>query len=217
MSLYTLSLGIIVIVLSVFCLFFSIKNWMRSKININQFLVFYALSLTIFTVLYIIVQFPNASLLSASIGENFSLIVVLSHILILIALQFLVYLKNWKMLYTFPMIFGVILLMSLYLTPNILLNVGFFLAVFVLFLYDGLKNKMGVEIGLAFVVLFALNYFPAPHLFEELVFPIFRILSMVIVLIGISGILDKLVFIDKEKEAKIRSAWIAKRVIVKEQ
>jgi hypothetical protein len=40
---------------------------------------------------------------------------------------------------------------------------------------------------------------------------------MVIVLIGISGILDKLVFINKEKEAKIRSSWIAKRVIVKEQ
>jgi hypothetical protein len=163
---------------------------------------------------------PINPIIYAKIGEKLTIGNVLAHLLILASLQFFFYLKNWKTFYTFPIVATFILFISLYLTPDDIINLLFGLMVFFFILIDGIKSKNGIEIGTSFITWFALSCFSTDNPAESILFAIFRGLSMIFLFLGVSGILDKIFeeFLpDKEKEQKIKNTWITRRVVLKQE
>jgi hypothetical protein len=84
-------------------------------------------------------------------------------------------------------------------------------------LFDAIRTRNGVEVGIAFIVLFVLICLPIRYQFQLFIYGIARPGFMSLVFLGISGYLDKWIFYDKELKDKIENTWITKRVVIKKE
>lgn len=205
---------------------YSYRNWKESRININLYLMVLAVIL-----IFYVFNSPSSSFLNFIVGETLALNpyihltignsltvgYIISNIVILSAFQFFVYLKDWKTLYTLPIISGMILITSLYLsTIDIIIHI-FGIIIALLFLIDAIKTRNGIEIGISFIIWFTISCFPTTNLIQETLFVIIRTTSMVFVFLGISGFFDEWIFYDKEQKEKIENTWITKRVVIQDE
>lgn len=213
------------LVFAILSVVYSIKNWRESKININLFLMVLSFILIIYVfnapssfLLNYLSESGAASLnpfIFFTIGEGLTIGYILLHIVVISAFQFFVYLKNWKTLYTLPIVGGIILMVSLYLTPNDMLNNLLGMGIAIAILIDAIRSRNGVEVGLSFIIWFTLACLPTTNILQELVFGIARPIFIFLVFLGLSGLLDELLFYSKEEEEKIKNTWITKMVVKK--
>lgn len=205
-------------------LYFTLKSWIKSKYNINLFMIFliaflivYSFNTTSSLSIYTIGidRVPVNPYIYNKLGENLTIGYILANLLILTSLQFLLYLRNYKTLYTLPTVCGLILFMALYLTSNDIINILFALIVIAAILIDGIRSKNGIEIGISFINLFVLSCFPVENVIPNVLLTILRVFANFMVFLGFSGLLDKLVFPDKETEENIKNTWITRMVVRK--
>jgi hypothetical protein len=146
-------------------------------------------------------------------GENLSINGIISLIILLIPIQFLLYLKEWKRYYYLPLIFAFYSLYNLYFVPdNTIFRVSSIVLgaiAFVILIFNGIRRRNGVSISIGFIFLYGLAYSETLTLLTG---AISRLIGVLVLLLGTSGILDKFVLIDDEKEEKIKNTWIAKMV-----
>ncbi|MBD3195157.1 MAG: hypothetical protein GF317_08890 [Candidatus Lokiarchaeota archaeon] len=205
---YITLIDILGLFLALITVIYSFKNWKSSKININLFLMFFIVFLTLSTLRNIFIELNPV--LNITIGANLTISGFISNLLVLVALQFFFYLKNWETLYTLPIVSAFVLIASLYLILNDLINLAFAVIVFIVILYDSIKTKNGIELGLSFTVLYTISLFPANDFLLIIIYASLRLASMLFVLLGISGIIDRIIFLDEEEEDKIKNTWIAR-------
>lgn len=211
-------------ILAFFAFYYVLKSWIKSRYNINLLMVFLVLFLIVYSFnttssLFIYLlggnRFSITPYIYNKIGENLTIGYIMANLLILSSLQFLLYLRNYKVLYTLPIVCGLILFMALYLTVNDIINILFALIVIAAILIDGIRNKNGIEIGVAFINMFVLSCFTVDMLVPNVILGILRVVASFMVFLGFSGILDKTIFPDKEMEDKIKNTWITRMVVKK--
>ncbi|TXT53688.1 MAG: membrane protein of unknown function [Promethearchaeota archaeon] len=206
---YLYLIEIFIIAISVISLIASIENWRKSKININLFLII-LLAIIVFSSVR---QFIYLSGLVGDItfGESLSILGIVSIIIIIIPIQFLIYLKNWRRFYSFPIIFGFYVALALYISPNdlfyriIIMIVGgiFFFSLFI----DGIKAKNGLSLSISIIFIYGLSYFPGV---ADILSGIFRLTSAIAIALGVFGFFEKYILVDKEEEEKVKRTWIAR-------
>jgi hypothetical protein len=151
------------------------------------------------------------------IGEGLTIGYIISSLVIVAMFQFFAYLKNLRILYTLPLISGLIVLGCLYLNHNDTIIYLFGFTVAFLLLLDALRTRNGVEIGIGFIVLFVLSCLPTVYEFQIFLYGVARLGFMCLVFLGVSGLLDEWLFYDKELKEKIENTWITKRVVIKQE
>jgi hypothetical protein len=200
-----------VLILVLLNAFFAVKKWRESKININLFLMVFFVAL-IFTA-FRQFMFGLGIILDIFFGENLSINGIISLIIILVPIQFLFYLKEWRRYYYLPIIFAFYSFYNLYFVPdNTIFRISSIILgaiAFGILIVDGIRSKNGMAIAIAFVFMYGLAYSETLTLLTG---ALFRLIGVILVLLGTSGIFDKYILIDDEKEAKIKNTWIAKMV-----
>lgn len=214
-ELFVLITQLIIFALTISILIISVKNYLKSRININLFLIilFAIISFTAFRGLITSHTFiPNEIV----IGEKLSIMIIFTVIILFTPLEFLLYILRWRKLYSLPIVLGFFIFLNLYLENVILIyrivTISIGALAFFTLIYQGIKRKNGEVISFAFVFMYGLGYFPITQLFRLL----FHLIGLIFMLIGLSGFIDKYVLVDdqtQEKESKIKNAWIAKRVV----
>ncbi|TFF97182.1 MAG: hypothetical protein EU547_05040 [Promethearchaeota archaeon] len=205
---------LIIFILTVVILILSIKKYIKSRININLFLtiLFGIICFTAFRVLLTTHSFvPNQII----IGENLSVLVILTVIILFIPLEFLFYLLRWKKLYSLPIVLGFFIFLNLFLEDVIIFyRIGTIIIGAISFftlIYEGIKRKNGDIMSFAFVFMYGLAYFPITQILGLT----FQFIGLAFLLIGTSGLIDKYVLVDditQQKVENIKNTWIAKRV-----
>jgi hypothetical protein len=204
--------------LTALILIFSIKNYLKSRININLFLMI-LFAIICFTALREIITSYSPAPDDVTIGESLSIQIILTLIILFIPLEFLFYLLGWKKLYSLPIVLGVYILLNLLLEDVILYYRTATIAIgaisFFTLLYQGIKRKNGEVVAFAFVFMYGLSYFPITQFLGLL----FQFIGLAFILLGVSGLIDRYILLDEQTQEKvknIKNTWIAKRVIDEE-
>lgn len=187
---------------------------MESRNRINLFLIFY-LSIVIIHSIW-----QTAEILdiyrNLTYGANLTIFNIFYLIMLLIPLEFINFLKNWKMLYSLPITacffigYGLILHEDIFILSLMSMIASIFTSL--ILIMDGQRNKNGLPLALGvFVFLIGLEFIPG-FLFPGIIIKFF---AGIILLFGSLGYFDKYLYVDIETEEKIKNTWIAKIVDVK--
>jgi len=214
----TLIAPFIIFVFSFLILVLSIKNYLKSRININLFLLI-LFAIICFVALREIIIIHSPAPDEIIIGESLSIKIILTLVILFIPLEFLFYLLGWRKLYSLPTVLGFYILLNLFLEDVILyyriatITIG--AISFFTLLYQGIKRKNGEVVSFAFVFMYGLSYFPITQFLGLL----FQFIGLAFILLGVSGLIDRYILLDEQTQEKvknIKNTWIAKRVIDEE-
>jgi hypothetical protein len=201
-------------IMGVISVFTMIKHW---KMNSNRMLI--AVSIYICAVLVRsiidIAIFAFDLNIDVKIAGGLTIGMILGFVLFTIQIEFLLYLKDLPKLYTLPLFSSLYLALGRVLVDTIMpfiiyaMIVSYGSAYFLI--KDGRKSRNGLAIGMGlFFLIYGLG-----QTFQtiEALFVALRIIAMVTLLLGTRGFYEKYVFVNVEKEQKIKGTWIAKLVI----
>lgn len=153
-------------------------------------------------------------------GAALDLTSILWLLIITLEIQFFLYLKNLKKLYTLPFIISFFIAAGLVLIAdmNPLIYYSILSVFFIGFLLirEGYKNRNGIPFSLGLlIILMGMGFLLNQFLINELIRSIFWIIGMSFFFLGSWGFFDKYILIDKLEEQKIKNTWIARLVIEK--
>ncbi|UYP48259.1 hypothetical protein NEF87_004544 [Candidatus Lokiarchaeum ossiferum] len=124
---------------------------------------------------------------------------------------FMVYLLEWKFLYTVPFIVGLYFFLYGFHTGNenilnIYLGTIIFSAIWLI--YNAIKNRSGLSLGLFIVAVFyAISTLISDFLF---LYYLFRYLMSISLILGINGWFEEKILYNRKEEKKIQNTWIAR-------
>ncbi len=210
---FFINIGFLIIISIIFIN--QIKKWLVSKNRINLLLIFYLLMVIVHSIWQsmTIIEIHG----DITIGVNLTIFNIFYLILLLVPLEFLNYVKNWKMLYSLPIVacffitYGLILNGNAYILSLMSMVASIFMSAILIF--EGNRNKNGTSISLGlFIFLFGLEFIPS-FLFPGM---IIKLAAALILLAGSFGYFEKYLFVDQKAEEKIKNTWIAKIVDISE-
>ncbi|MHA1932314.1 MAG: hypothetical protein ACW96X_07215 [Promethearchaeota archaeon] len=188
-----------------------IRSYRESKNRIYYVLIVYFAAL-VFNSIFRLTNLFNLTLdLIYGIRLSFSNIFAL--IIFNIQSVFILYLKNFKKLYTLPFVasfyigFGLIVSDTLIALIVYAIIIGFVIPL--VLLREGRRSRNGLAFGLG---LFFLIYGISKMVQIEVISEILRIIGGIVTTLSVAGFFEKFVFVDREQEEKMKSAWIAKLV-----
>jgi len=139
---------------------------------------------------------------------------VIGNLLFVIQLVFMFFLKKYTKLYTLPFYIAFYLMLGRILVDSIwpfviyAMIVSYSSAYFLI--RDGKRKQNGLAIGMG---LFFLLYGIGQTIQVELGFVIFRLISMIALLLGTKGFYEKYVWPNQQEEQRIMNTWITKFVV----
>lgn len=205
-------LQILVIALSIVAIIPIINNWKDSKNRMYLAVIIYTaavISNAIFeSATYIINVDINIKLIGAlRIGF------IIGYIMFAIQAEFLLYLKKLTKFYTLPIIIIFYLICANILIDNSMPFIIFaiiiaFVPAYIL-LKEGKRNRNGLAVGMGLLfVMWGIGQSVPVLLIAE----IFKVIAIILYVLGTKGFYEKYVFPNQEEEAKIMGTWIAKFV-----
>ena len=190
-----------------------IKNWRQNKNRILIAISIYLISVLMRSIIDVVIYLFDINLDVKFIGYlSFGLI--LANLLLVIQLEFMLYLKKLTKFYSFPPV------MAFYiLAGRILIDSGVFFIVYITiatfcsayFLIKDGRNKhngLAVGMGLFFIMWGVGQMTPIP-----MVLAIFKVIGMIAMYLGTRGFYERYVFVNVQEEEKIISTWISKLVV----
>ncbi|MHA2007233.1 MAG: hypothetical protein ACXABO_05980 [Promethearchaeota archaeon] len=209
--------GIFIVLEAIFLFFcvltevLMIKNYRESKNVIFYVLIVYFAAL-IFNSIFRLTNLFNVTL-DLIYGARLSFSNIFALMIFNIQSVFILYLKNYKKLYTLPFIasfyigFGLLVSESLVALIIYATLIGFIIP-FVL-LREGRRSRNGLAFGLG---LFFLIYGISKMVQIEVISDVLRIFGGIVTTLSAVGFFEKFIFVDREREEKIKGAWISKIV-----
>ncbi len=197
-------LEIIFLVLGIVALISIGYRWRRDNNKLDLFLIIVMVGILTPTILSV---FNLTPLLVQDVFFK----IYLGIFVVTLALQFLLYLKEVKKIYSLPIIIGFYMGISVAITNQSMVWT-IYAAIASIFLIsilirEGLKNKNGYIFGLGiFFIFFSMSNAFGSEIFGQ----IMNILAITCLLTGLAGLFDKYLLINKEEKNKIRNIWIAK-------
>ena len=188
-----------------------IKTYIESKNKIYDVLIVYFAAL-IFNSIFRLTNLFNLTF-DLTFGVELSFSNIFALIIFNIQSVFILFLKDLKKLYTLPFIasfyIGFGLIVSETLIPLIIYAIIIGVIIPFVLLREGKRSRNGLAFGLG---LFFLIYGASKMIRIEIISDILRILGGIVTTLSAFGFFEKFIFIDREQEKKIKSAWISKLV-----
>jgi hypothetical protein len=153
-----------------------------------------------------------------TIGALFNLNNIVLLLYVCLQIEFLLYLKDLKKLYTLPIVASFYIGSGLVLyetdLPLIIFALTSGIITFAVLAKEGAKNRNGLALGIAvFIIINGTIKVVEVLLFNlDIAGPILRLVAISVMLLGTSGFIDKYILIDLEQEEKITNIWISKVV-----
>ena len=204
---------LIVFIFGILALSNVIKNWRQNKNRILIAISIYLISVLMRSLIDVVIYLFDINLDVKIIGYlSFGLI--LANLLLVIQLEFMLYLKKLTKFYSFPPV------MAFYiLAGRILIDSGLVFILYITiatfssayFLIKDGKNKhngLAVGMGLFFIMWGVGQMTPIP-----MVLAIFKVIGMIAMYLGTRGFYERYVFVNVQEEEKIISTWISKLVV----
>ncbi|MHA1916397.1 MAG: hypothetical protein ACW986_18155 [Promethearchaeota archaeon] len=186
-----------------------IKSYRESKTKIYFVLIVYFAAL-LFISLFRVTNLFNLTL-DLIYGVRLSFSNIFALIIFNIQSIFILYLKNFKKLYSLPFIvsfyIGFGLLVSDSLIPLIIYATLIGIVIPLFLLRDGRRSRNGLAFGLG---LFFLIYGISKMIQIEIISDIIRIFGGVVTTLSAAGFFEKYIFVDRDQEDKIKGTWISK-------
>jgi hypothetical protein len=131
--------------------------------------------------------------------------------IVVMYLWFVIYMLEWKYLYSLPFISGIyFLLYGFHTGKELALYIYLGLVIFasIWLLYNSFKNYNGISFGLFLVAIFyALSYFFANI---DILYYFFRYLMPLALILGMNGWYEDKFLYNREERKKIQNTWIAR-------
>jgi hypothetical protein len=204
---------LIVFIFGILALSNVIKNWRQNKNRILIAISIYLISVLMRSLIDVVIYLFDINLDVKIIGYlSFGLI--LANLLLVIQLEFMLYLKKLTKFYSFPPV------MAFYiLAGRILIDSGLVFILYITiatfssayFLIKDGKNKhngLAVGMGLFFIMWGVGQMTPIP-----MVLAIFKVIGMIAMYLGTRGFYERYIFVNVQEEEKIISTWISKLVV----
>jgi hypothetical protein len=204
---------LIVSTLGILALSNVIKNWRQNKNRILIAISIYLIAVLIRSIIDVVIYLFDINLDVKIIGYlSFGLI--LANLLLIIQLEFMLYLKKLTKFYSFPPV------MAFYiLAGRILIDSGFVFIVYItiatfssayFLIKDGRNKHNGLAVGMGlFFIMWGLGQMtPIP-----MVLAIFKVIGMIAMYLGTRGFYERYIFVNVQEEEKIISTWISKLVV----
>jgi hypothetical protein len=124
---------------------------------------------------------------------------------------FILYLKNYKKLYSLPFIASFFIGFGLAVNDSLIALIIYATLIGIvipfMLLRNGWKNRNGLALGLG---IFFLIYGISKMIQLELLSDIIRIFGGIVITFSAAGFFEKYIFIDREQEERMKSTWISK-------
>jgi hypothetical protein len=186
-----------------------IKSYKESKNKIHFVLIIY------FAALLFISLFRVTNLFNLTLDLTYGIRLSFSNIFALIIFNiqsiFILYLKNYKKLYSLPFIASFFIGFGLAVNDSLIALIIYATLIGIvipfMLLRNGWKNRNGLALGLG---IFFLIYGISKMIQLELLSDIIRIFGGIVITFSAAGFFEKYIFIDREQEERMKSTWISK-------
>ncbi|MHA1803115.1 MAG: hypothetical protein ACTSU4_01115 [Promethearchaeota archaeon] len=205
-------IGIISIII-----FNEIKKWKSIHNQILLFIICYLIIVIVHAVWQTFYEIFNFQEIFKLI-DNLTVFNFFYLLLLLFATEIVLYINGWKMLYSIPLIACFFIAYGMIMNESVIV-IDYYLgivvsnAIILVLIYEGYKNESGTVFSTGiFMFLFGLGFYP------NFLFPgiLIKFLGSMVLLFGSFGLFERMIFIDEEREQKIKNTWIAKIVDLKE-
>ena len=204
---------LIVFIFGILALSNVIKNWRQNKNRILIAISIYLISVLMRSIIDVVIYLFDINLDVKIIGYlSFGLI--LANLLLVIQLEFMLYLKKLTKFYSFPPVMAFYILAGRILIDSglvfiLYITIATFSSAYFL-IKDGKSkhNGLAVGMGLFFIMWGVGQMTPIP-----MVLAIFKVIGMIAMYLGTRGFYERYVFVNVQEEEKIISTWISKLVV----
>jgi hypothetical protein len=187
-------------------------DWKKDKNKMNLYLIMaisFIFSLSILNILLFLEIDIIQGIIDIILLRQISSIIYIG-----IFLVFLFYLKGFKRYYTLPLVVSFFLILALlinsdgsmvliYTIITSVIMIGFFL-------FDGIKNKNGTVFTLGFFIMFySISFLIYPFYIAQI---ILKIIAIFVLLVGVSGFINRYLLVDKKEQEKLKNIWIARMI-----